>query len=103
MGGRDVMAMKAVVGEEALSAEDKLYLEFLEKFESKFVAQGRYESRSIEESLNIAWELLRTFPRDNLKKKPKSCSRCVSLPPQYIIACGGIDFISETKAQNNHA
>merc|ERR1712146_100162 len=66
--GRDVMAMKAVVGEEALSAEDKLYLEFLEKFENKFVAQGRYESRSIEESLDVAWELLRTFPRNNLKK-----------------------------------
>merc|ERR1719471_2061372 len=69
--GRDVMAMKAVVGEEALSAEDKLYLEFLEKFESKFVAQGRYENRSIEESLDIAWELLRTFPRNNLKKIKK--------------------------------
>merc|ERR550519_3284179 len=69
--GKDVMAMKAVVGEEALSAEDKLYLEFLEKFESKFVAQGRYENRSIEESLDIAWELLRTFPRNNLKKIKK--------------------------------
>merc|ERR1712066_901937 len=66
--GRDVMAMKAVVGEEALSAEDKLYLEFLEKFEQTFVAQGRYENRSIEESLDMAWELLRTFPRNNLKK-----------------------------------
>ena len=33
--------MKAVVGEEALSAEDKLYLEFLEKFENKFVTQGK--------------------------------------------------------------
>ncbi len=37
--GKDVAAMKAVVGEEALSAEDLLYLEFLEKFEKKFVAQ----------------------------------------------------------------
>ena len=37
--GRDVQAMKAVVGEEALSSEDMLYLEFLEKFESKFVNQ----------------------------------------------------------------
>merc|ERR1719479_171781 len=69
--GKDVLAMKAVVGEEALSAEDKLYLEFLEKFENKFVAQGRYENRSIEESLDIAWELLRTFPRNNLKKIKK--------------------------------
>ncbi len=37
--GKDVAAMKAVVGEEALSPEDLLYLEFLEKFEKKFVAQ----------------------------------------------------------------
>lgn len=37
--GRDTAAMKAVVGEEALSAEDLLYLEFLDKFEKKFVAQ----------------------------------------------------------------
>ena len=37
--GRDVQAMKAVVGEEALSSEDLLYLEFLEKFEARFVNQ----------------------------------------------------------------
>ena len=38
--GKDVQAMKAVVGEEALSPEDLLYLEFLEKFEAKFVNQA---------------------------------------------------------------
>jgi len=70
--GKDVLAMKAVVGEEALSAEDKLYLEFLEKFEGSFVSQGYYENRTIEESLDIAWELLRTFPRNLLKKIKKS-------------------------------
>merc|ERR1711981_1008704 len=69
--GKDVMAMKAVVGEEALSAEDKLYLEFLVKFEGQFITQGRYENRSIEESLDISWELLRTFPRNALKKIKK--------------------------------
>lgn len=37
--GKDVQAMKAVVGEEALSSEDLLYLEFLDKFENKFVNQ----------------------------------------------------------------
>lgn len=68
--GKDTAAMKAVVGEEALTAEDKLYLEFLDKFERKFVSQGYYESRSIFESLDIAWSLLRTFPRDMLKRIP---------------------------------
>ena len=39
--GKDVQAMKAVVGEEALSADDLLYLEFLNKFEKTFIAQGK--------------------------------------------------------------
>lgn len=44
--GKDVMAMKAVVGEEALSLEDHLFLNFVEKFEAKFVSQGPYQVRS---------------------------------------------------------
>jgi len=66
--GRDTQAMKAVVGEEALSKEDLLYLEFLDKFEHKFVAQGFYEGRDIFTSLEIAWSLLRIFPKEMLKK-----------------------------------
>merc|ERR1739838_318436 len=66
--GTDVRAMKAVVGEEALSELDHLYLEFLEKFEDRFLRQGAYEKRSIFKTLDIAWELLRIFPRENLKK-----------------------------------
>lgn len=69
--GKDVVAMKAVVGEEALSDEDHLYLEFTEKFEGKFLTQGPYESRSVFESLDSAWSLLRTFPKEMLKKIPK--------------------------------
>jgi len=69
--GRDVQAMKAVVGEEALSQEDFLQLEFLDKFEHKFVAQGYYESRSIFDSLDIGWSLLRTFPREMLGRITK--------------------------------
>ena len=38
--GKDVQAMKAVVGEEALSPDDLLYLEFLQKFEKNFISQG---------------------------------------------------------------
>jgi len=68
--GKDVLAMKAVVGEEALSAEDLLYLEFLEKFESKFVSQGYHEGRDIVQSLELAWSLMRTFPREMLKRIP---------------------------------
>lgn len=66
--GKDVLAMKAVVGEEALSSEDLLYLEFLEKFEGQFVAQGMYENRTIFESLDLAWKLLRIFPKELLRR-----------------------------------
>merc|ERR1740124_2039751 len=61
--GKDVMAMKAVVGEEALSMEDHLYLSFLERFEGKFVSQGPYQARTIFESLDLAWGILRAFPK----------------------------------------
>lgn len=69
--GKDVIAMKAVVGEEALSPEDHLYLEFHDKFEKKFVAQGAYETRDIFASLDLAWSLLRTFPPTMLKRIPE--------------------------------
>jgi V-type H+-transporting ATPase subunit B len=66
--GKDNQQMKAVVGEEALSSEEMKYIEFLEKFEQKFISQDRYENRTIFESMDIAWDLLRTFPKDNLTK-----------------------------------
>ncbi|CAD6251382.1 unnamed protein product [Miscanthus lutarioriparius] len=68
--GKDVQAMKAVVGEEALSSEDLLYLEFLDKFERKFVTQGAYDTRNIFQSLDLAWTLLCIFPRELLRRIP---------------------------------
>ena len=64
-------SMKAVVGEEALSSEDKLSLEFLEKFEKTFIAQSAYEQRSIFESIDLAWTLLRIYPKELLNRIPK--------------------------------
>jgi len=69
--GREQQAMKAVVGEEALSSEDLLYLEFLGKFEKNFINQGANENRSIFDSLDKGWELLRIFPPELLKRIPK--------------------------------
>merc|ERR1719326_2041439 len=68
--GQDTRAMKAVVGEEALSEDEHKYLEFTEKFEERFLAQGPYENREIFTSLDIAWELLRIFQPELLKKIP---------------------------------
>ena len=67
----NLAAMKAVVGEEALSSEDKLSLEFLEKFEKTFVAQSAYEHRSVTDSIDLAWGLLRIYPRELLNRIPK--------------------------------
>jgi len=66
--GKDAMAMKAVVGEEALDHDELLFIQFVEKFEGKFISQGAYQNRSIFESLDLAWELLRTFPPHLLNK-----------------------------------
>jgi len=69
--GKDVSAMKAVVGEEALSAEDMLFLQFLDKFEGRFVTQGIYETRDVFKSIDLAWSLLRQFPKELLKRIPE--------------------------------
>jgi len=66
--GKDAIAMKAVVGEEALTAEDKQVLKFHDKFEQLFVTQGEYQQRTIFDSLDICWELLSDFPRDKLTR-----------------------------------
>ncbi|MEO0117497.1 MAG: V-type ATP synthase subunit B [candidate division WOR-3 bacterium] len=66
--GKEVEEIKTILGEEALSEMDKVYLEFANQFEEKFVAQGEEENRAIEESLAIGWELLKIFPRSELKR-----------------------------------
>ena len=68
--GRDAASMKAVVGDEALSAEDKLALEFLDKFERSFITQSPYDSRTIFDSLDLGWNLLRIFPKEQLNRIP---------------------------------
>jgi V-type H+-transporting ATPase subunit B len=69
--GQDTRAMKAVVGEEALSEDEHKYLQFTDKFEQEFVRQGPYEKRTIFDSLDVAWKLLEIFPKPLLKKIPE--------------------------------
>ncbi|EEY15456.1 vacuolar ATP synthase subunit B [Verticillium alfalfae VaMs.102] len=76
--GRDAAAMKAVVGEEALSNEDKLSLEFLEKFERQFIAQGPYEARTIFESLDLAWSCSASTPRTCSTVSPPRSSTSIT-------------------------
>lgn len=66
--GKDLRALVAVVGEEALTERDRRYLEFADRFEREFVNQGRDEDRSIETTLDLGWELLRALPKAELKR-----------------------------------
>lgn len=68
--GKDAISMKAVVGEESLSKEDKISIEFLNRFEKEFISQGQFEDRTIEDSLDIAWSILRGFPAHMLNRIP---------------------------------
>ncbi|PIY91811.1 V-type ATP synthase subunit B, partial [Candidatus Micrarchaeota archaeon CG_4_10_14_0_8_um_filter_60_7] len=70
--GRDLRNLVAVVGEEALSERDKKFLAFADSFEKRFVNQGAYENRTIENSLELGWELLSALPEGELKRvKPE--------------------------------
>ena len=64
----DARSLASVIGEEELSPIDKKYIEFGKLFESKFVNQGFNENRSIEQSLDLGWELLSTLPRAELDR-----------------------------------
>jgi V/A-type H+-transporting ATPase subunit B len=66
--GKEAKELAVILGEAALSEEDKLFVKFSDAFEDRFVRQGEYESRSIEETLDLGWELLRILPRSSLKR-----------------------------------
>jgi len=57
--GRNAMDLALVVGEDALTHEEKQHLSFAEEFEKRFINQGRYEKRNIEETLDLGLELLK--------------------------------------------
>jgi len=63
---RNVRNLSAIIGEEELSALDRTYLRFGERFETEFLAQGEDEDRSIGETLDIGWRLLGALPREEL-------------------------------------
>lgn len=68
--GRDLRRLVAIIGEAALSAEDQQVLEFARRFEARFIGQGNVD-RDIEETLDLAWELLARTPPKLLKRIPK--------------------------------
>ena len=65
--GRDLRRLVAIIGEAALSAEDRKYLQFADKFEQEYIGQGN-TNREIGETLSRGWELLSEFPVAELKR-----------------------------------
>ncbi|MGO4938787.1 V-type ATP synthase subunit B [Fundicoccus sp. Sow4_D5] len=66
--GKEAKELEAILGEAALSATDRKYVEFTERFEEEYINQGFYTNRSIEETLDLAWDLLSLLPRTELKR-----------------------------------
>lgn len=66
--GKEARELALILGEASLSDLDKLYLEFADAFETAFVRQREFEARSVVETLEIGWRLLRLIPRAELKR-----------------------------------
>ena len=66
--GRDLRDLVAVVGEEALTERDQSFLKFADAFENRFVTQTKDEDRTIEETLDLGWDMFRILPRSELKR-----------------------------------
>ena len=60
--------LASVIGEDELSPIDKKYLEFGKAFEERYIGQGPNENRTIEETLDLGWELLRILPKEELDR-----------------------------------
>lgn len=66
--GKDAKELMTILGEAALTEIDLKYAKFADEFEEKYVNQGYNTDRTIEETLDIGWELLRILPRSELKR-----------------------------------
>ncbi|MEM4737586.1 MAG: V-type ATP synthase subunit B, partial [Acidilobaceae archaeon] len=64
--GVEVRSLAAVIGEESLGDIERKYLRFADLFERKFLSQGEKENRDIEETLDLAWEILSELPEEEL-------------------------------------
>ncbi|NLM62151.1 MAG: V-type ATP synthase subunit B [Clostridiales bacterium] len=72
--GKEAKELMTILGEAALSEVDLLYAQFADEFEKRYVNQGYDENRSIEQTLDLGWELLTILPRSELKR----------IDPKYI-------------------
>lgn len=66
--GKEAKELSVILGEAALTENDKKYVEFTNRFEKEYVDQGNYTNRTIEETLNLGWDLLSILPREDMTR-----------------------------------
>jgi V/A-type H+-transporting ATPase subunit B len=65
--GRDLREISTIIGAEALTDRDKVYLTNADRFEKEFISQGEFERRQVEETLDTGWQLFSALPEEDLK------------------------------------
>ena len=66
--GKEMQELATIMGEAALSEEDKKYMTFANEFEDRYISQDYYENRTVEQTLDLGWELLSMFENVDLKR-----------------------------------
>ena len=66
--GKEAQELATILGEAALSQEDRKYMTFANEFEARYISQGYYENRTVEQTLDLGWELLSMFDNVELKR-----------------------------------
>ena len=80
-GGKEARELAVVLGESSLDDSDRAHLKFADEFEKQFINQGENTERTIEESLDLGWKLLKMLPRETLKRiKPEMIEKYLEKP-----------------------
>ena len=66
--GKEAQELATILGEAALSEEDRKYMTFANQFEEKYISQGYYDNRTVEQTLDLGWQLLSMFDNVELKR-----------------------------------
>ena len=66
--GKECLELMTILGEAALTDIDLMYAKFSQEFEKQYVSQGYEKERTVEETLDLGWELLRMLPKSELKR-----------------------------------
>lgn len=66
--GKEAKELSVILGEAALTDSDRKYVEFTDRFEAEYVDQGNNTNRTIEETLDLAWDLIKILPREDLTR-----------------------------------